>query len=307
MKDKLITLFGGGGFVGRYVAQALLAGGARVRIAQRDPRQAWFLKPLGGLGQTQFLAADLLKPTTIARAVDGAHAVVNLVGTFDNMAAIHVDGARRIAEAATAEKVGALVHISAIGADADSPSAYGRTKAAGEAAVREAYPSATILRPSLVFGREDQFTNRFAGMIASAPVMPVLRGATKFQPVYVKDVAAAVIAALSDPASHSGRTYELGGPDVMSMAEIYAWLGDAIGRHPPLLDVPDALGSVLAMLPGTPITGDQWKMLGRDNVVSTGADGFAKLGIEPTPMASVAAEWLVRFRRHGRFAKSRAA
>ncbi|MBM3928966.1 MAG: complex I NDUFA9 subunit family protein, partial [Sphingomonadales bacterium] len=223
MKDKLVVLFGGGGFVGRYVAQALLAAGARVRIAQREPKAAFFLKPLGGLGQTQFVAADVRKPDSIARAVTGADAVVNLVGAFADMTALHVDGARVIAEAAQAAGAGALVHISAIGADPESESEYGRSKGEGEAAVRAAFAGATILRPSLVFGPEDEFTNRFAAMIARMPVVPVLRGSAKFQPVYVKDVARVIVAALADPKAFAGRTLELGGPDVLTMREIHSF------------------------------------------------------------------------------------
>lgn len=309
MKDKLVTLFGGGGFVGRYVAQALLAAGARVRIAQRDPRQALFLKPLGGLGQTQFVAADVTKAASVERAIAGADAVVNLVGAFRNMDALHVEGAETIARAAAMAHVGALVHLSAIGADPESPSSYGRTKGEGEAAVRAAFPAATILRPSLVFGREDQFTNRFAGMIAMAPVLPVLRGATRFQPVFVKDVAAAAVKALAEPKMFAGKTYELGGPDVLSMVEINEFLGDAIGKRPTMVEIPDPVGALIAtfgFLPGAPITADQWRMLQRDNVVG-GAEGLSAFGITPTPMASVVPQWLVRFRRNGRFAKRQAA
>lgn len=310
MRDKLVTLFGGGGFAGRYVAQALLAAGARVRIAQRDPRQALFLKPLGGLGQTQFVAADVTRPASVERAIAGADAVVNLVGSFRDMDALHVDGARAIAQAATAAQVGALVHLSAIGADTESPSGYGRTKGEGEGAVRAGYPAATILRPSLIFGREDQFTNRFAGMIAMAPVLPVLRGATRFQPVFVKDVAAAVEKALAEPKTYAGKTFELGGPDVLSMVEINEFLGDAIGRRPTMIDVPDAIGGAIAalgFLPGAPITMDQWRMLARDNVVASDAEGLAAFGVTPTPMAAVVPQWLVRFRRNGRFAKHQVA
>lgn len=304
MKDRLVTLVGGGGFLGRYVVQELLAAGARVRIAQRDPRRAWFLKPLGGLGQTQFVAADIARPDTIARAVGGAGAVVNLVGTFGDYERVNVDGARTIAEAAAAAGVGALVQISAIGADPRSPSRYGRSKAGGEQAVVAAFPTATILRPSVVFGREDQFVNRFAAMIASAPVVPVLKPDAKFQPVYVGDVAKAVVAALGDAGSHGGRTYELGGPDVFSMADLYRWIADSIGRRPPMPHLPDGIGALLAsmsFLPGAPITKDQWLMLQRDNVVADGALGLAALGIAPTPIAAVASSWLVQYRRQGRF------
>lgn len=305
MRDKLVTLFGGGGFIGRYVAQALLAKGARLRIAQRDPRRALYLKPLGGLGQTQFVAADLARPQTIARAVEGADAVVNLVGVFDgDLQAIHVEGARAIAAESAAAGVGALVHVSAIGADAASSSRYGRTKGEGEAAVRGAFPGATILRPSTVFGPEDAFVNRFAGMIAALPVVPVLRPEAKFQPVFVADVADAIVAALADPQAHGGETYEIGGPDVLTMEQLNLWIAGAIGRKARLLRMPDAVGGAMAtlgFLPGAPITQDQWKMLQQDAVVSPGAKGLDALGITPTPLAAVAPAWLVRFRRQGRF------
>lgn len=309
MKDRLVTLIGGGGFVGRYVAQALYRAGARVRVAQRRPRDAWFLKPLGGLGQTQFVAADVTRPDTIARAIDGADHVVNLVGTFGaNMDAVHVDGARNVAEAARAAGVQSLVHFSALGADPASPSAYGRTKGEGEEAVRDGFPGATILRPSTLFGREDQFLNRFAAMIAALPVIPVLRAGTRFQPAYVADVAHAAVTALRDPEAHGGKAYALGGPDVLSMAELYRWIARAIDREPAFVELPDALGGLIALfgsMPGAPITRDQWRMLQRDNVVPAGAEGFSALGVTPTPLDAVAPEWLVRFRRHGRFADQR--
>ncbi|AJP73747.1 complex I NDUFA9 subunit family protein [Sphingomonas hengshuiensis] len=308
MKDRLVTLIGGGGFFGRYVAQELLRAGARVRIAQKRPRDAWFLKPQGGLGQTQFVAADIAQPETLRHAVDGADAVVNLVGILaGNFQAVHVDGARNVAAAAKAAGVEALVHVSAIGADPASASAYGRSKGEGEAAVRGAFPEATILRPSILFGREDAFVNRFAGMIAAAPVVPVLRAGVKFQPAYVADAAQAVVAALADPGQHGGQLYELGGPDVISMGALHRWIADAIGRKPHFLELPDSVGAILASLPGTPITQDQWRMLQQDNVVAPGAKGFAALGITPTPLAAVAPGWLVRFRRHGRFGRLGAA
>lgn len=305
MKDKLVTLFGGGGFVGRYVAQSLLAAGARVRIAQRDPRQAFFLKPLGGLGQTQFVAADIARPDTVAHAVAGADAVVNLVGVLaGNFQRYHVDGARTVAEAAAAARVEALVHVSAIGADAASPSAYGRSKGEGEAAVRAAFPNAAIVRPSIVFGREDQFVNRFAGMIAKAPVVPVLRAPVKFQPVFASDVGAGIARIVADPGTHGARTHEFGGPDVIAMGELIRWIAQAIGRTPAIVELPDVAGDLLSragFLPFAPITRDQWIMLQRDNVVAADTPGLTDLGIDPTPMAAVAPAWLVRFRRQGRF------
>lgn len=304
LDGQLITVLGGGGFVGRYVVQRLLARGARVRIAQRVPRAATFLKPLGGLGQTQFVAADVRDPASIARAVAGSDAVINLVGAFADMQAVQADGAGHVAAAAKAAGVRTLVHVSAIGADRGSLSAYGRSKGAGEAAVRAAFADAAILRPSIIFGREDQFVNRFAALIRMAPVVPVVAPGTRFQPVYVGDVADAVAAALGTAAA--GQTFELGGPQVLTMAELLRWIAAAIGRSPLFVDLPDAVSSALATgfgwAPGAPITKDQWLMLQKDNVAAVGAAGLTDLGITPTSLASVADDWLVQYRRHGRFA-----
>jgi uncharacterized protein YbjT (DUF2867 family) len=302
MKDRLVTVIGGGGFLGRYVVQALLRAGARVRVAERDPRRAFYLKPLGGLGQTQFVAADVTRPDTIARAIEGADAAVNLVGSFTgNLQRIHVGGAQAVGEAAAKAGAGAVVHVSAIGADPEAASVYGRTKSEGEAAVRAAFPTATILRPSTVFGREDQFLNRFADMIARFPMVPVLRPQVRFQPVFAADVGDAVAAALADPETHGGKIYELAGPDVVTMMELHRWLAQTIGRDPSFVELPDAVGALLAALPLSPISGDQWKMLGRDAVAAPGSAGLDALGIAPTPLSAVAPAWLVRFRRAGRF------
>ncbi|MFN3434087.1 MAG: complex I NDUFA9 subunit family protein [Sphingomonas sp.] len=302
MKDKLVTIFGGGGFVGRYVVQALLRGGARVRIAERDPRHAWFLKPLGGLGQTQFVAADVTLPETVRRAVNGADAVINMVGVLaGDFERVHVTGARNVAEAAAALGAETLVQVSAIGADPAAPSGYGSSKGRGEDAVRAAFPGAAIVRPSIVFGREDQFINRFAAMIAKAPVVPVLRAGVKFQPVFAGDVGEAVAAATD--ARFAGQTFELGGPDVMSMGEIIRWIAATLGRSPSIVELPDAAGALLARLPLAPITQDQWLMLQRDNVVTTGTPGLAELGIPAEPLASIAPDYLVRFRKSGRFGR----
>jgi NADH dehydrogenase len=269
---------------------------------------------LGGLGQTQFVAGDVTRPDTIAYAVAGSDAVVNLAGTFEasEFQAVHVVGAGTVAAAAAQAGAGALVHVSAIGADPQSRAGYGRSKAAGEAAVRAAFTNATILRPSVLFGREDRFVNRFAGMIARAAslplgLMPVLRAEARFQPVYVADAAEAVAAALADPQTHGGKTYELGGPDILTMAELQRWIAGEIGCAPAFVELPDAIGALVPMLPGAGITGDQWKMLGYDNVVATDSAGFAALGIQPVPLATVAPSWLVQYRRHGRFAKLGAA
>lgn len=302
MKDRLVTLFGGGGFVGRYVAQALLRAGARVRVAQRDPRDAWFLKTQGGLGQSQVVAADITRADTVARAVAGADAVINLVGVLaGDFQLYHHTGARVVAQAAADAGVASLVQVSAIGADSRSPSAYGRSKGEGEAAVLAAFPRAAIVRPSIVFGREDQFVNRFAGMIAKAPVVPVLRAGVKFQPVFAGDVAEGIARIVSG--DRSG-TFEFGGPDVISMGELIRWIARAIGRTPRIVELPDFAGDLLSRagsLPFAPITRDQWLMLQRDNIVAPGAHGLSEVGIEPTPLAAIAPQYLVSYRKAGRF------
>lgn len=301
MQGKLVTVFGGGGFLGRYVAQALLEQGVRIRVACRNPANANYIKPLGNLGQVQLIAADIRKPVSVARAVKDADAVVNLVGRFADLDAVQNIGAGNVAQAASAAGVQTLVHISAIGADAESEAEYGRSKAAGEAAVHAAFPSATILRPSIVFGREDQFINRFAGLIRMLPVVPVIGANTKFQPVFVGDVADAVASALARP---NGEILELGGPEIFSMLELNKWIAKAIGREPMFVEVPDIAAKLLAKgtgwLPGAPITDDQLKMLGSDNVI-TGKDGLATYGIGPTSLDAVAEGWLDMYRKHGRF------
>jgi NADH dehydrogenase len=221
------------------------------------------------------------------------------------MRAVQADGAGHVAAAAKAAGAGALVHVSAIGADPESPSAYGRSKGDGEAAVRAAFADAAILRPSILFGREDHFINRFAAMMRMAPVVPVIAPKAKFQPVYVGDVADAVVAALGRDAA--GKTFELGGPQVLTMADLLRWVADATGRSPLFVDVPDFVASTLASgfgwAPGAPITKDQWLMLQHDNVVANGAAGLAELGVTPTSLGSVADGWLVQYRRNGRFAE----
>ena len=303
--DRLVTLFGGGGFVGRYVAQALFKAGARIRIADREPKRAYFLRPLCGLGQIQFMRADLTDREQAAAAVQGADAVVNLVGILKgDFHAVHVAGARNVAEAAAAAGVPALVHVSAIGADPEAPSAYARSKGEGEAAVRAAFPAATIVRPSIAFGLEDDFVNRFARLAQRLPFLPVIRGTWKLQPVYVADLGRAIALAALDPGSHAGRSYELGGPQVLSLHELAQRICRETGRDRPLVDIPDAISGPLARLtgwlPGAPITGDQWLMMARDNLAS--GPGFEAFGIRPTPLAAVAEGWMTLYRRHGRFA-----
>jgi uncharacterized protein YbjT (DUF2867 family) len=308
---ELVTLFGGGGFLGRYVAQALLRQGVRVRLAGRDPKRAFFVKTQAALGQVQFAAVDVAKPETVARAVAGADAVVNLVGVLaGDFEKLHVEGARTVAKAAAEAGVKALVHVSAIGADPRSPSAYGRSKGEGETAVKAAFPAATIIRPSIVFGPEDDFVNRFAQLIQLLPIVPVIGPTTRFQPVYVADVAQAIAAATFDPQAFGGRTYEIGGPEVITMADLNRRIAAMIGRTPTFLDLPDGLSGMIArlgFLPGAPITMDQWTMLQRDNVVSEDAATIAAFGIQPAPIGSVAPSWLVRYRKAGRFGTERKA
>jgi NADH dehydrogenase len=301
----LVTVFGGGGFIGRYVCETLLKSGARLRVAERDPRRAWFLQPLGGVGQVSAISADLTRPETIARTVEGADAVINLVGTFKgNLELVHVHGAGKLAAAAKAAGAGAFVHISAIGADINSASDYGRTKGRGEQAVRAAFPKATVIRPSIVFGPEDDFSNRFAGLVR-LPILPVIAPKTRFQPVFVRDLAQAIAAAALDPKAHGGKTYELAGPETMTMRELNASIADMVDCHPDLVDVPDFIASGLAtlgFLPGAPLTRDQWLMLQNDNVAGGDLPGFKSFGITPTPLAAAAPEWLGRYRKGGRFA-----
>lgn len=303
LNGKLVTVFGGGGFVGRYVVQALCAAGARVRVAVRHTRIAEHVKPLGNLGQVSLAACDITKPATVANALVGADMAVNLVGAFDNLDAIQRQGAANVAEAAAKAGLSALVHMSAIGADAASEAEYGRSKSGGEAAVRAAFPAATILRPSIIFGREDQFINRFAGLIRVLPIVPVIGADTKFQPVFVGDVARAVVAALKGP---GGQLFELGGPQVFSMLQLNEWIAKATGHRKLFVPVPDAAAKLLTFIPGGPISGDQLKMLARDNVV-TGADGLEAMGIVATPLDAVAHDWLNIYRKHGRFGDAAAA
>ena len=303
-RNRIITVLGGGGFVGRYVCEELLKTGVRLRVAQRNPRQAYFLQPLAAVGQLDLMAVNMGRPETLDRAIDGAWGVVNLVGAFSgNLQAVHVDSPGRAAELARTTGAESFVHVSAINADSKSASAYGSTKGKGEAAVLAGFDTATIIRPSLVFGQEDQLTNRFAHM-ARMPFLPVLAGGRKFQPVYVRDLAQAVAQAALDPEEHGGRTYEIGGPQVLTMRELNAAIAEAAGQKPELIDLPDFVGdamSRLGFLPGAPMTRDQWLMLAKDNVVHEGTPGLEAFGINATPLAAVAGDWLGRFQKGGRF------
>jgi len=304
-KEQLVTVFGGAGFIGRYVCEFLFKSGVRVRVATRDPRNDYFLQPLAEVGQFGFEKADITNIDSVRNAVKSATAVINLVGVFGRaMRRVHVEGARNLAEAAREAGAGALVHISAIGANVASKSNYGRTKGEGEEAIRKAFPKSTIIRPSIVFGPEDDLTNRFASM-ANLPFLPVIAAKRNFQPVYVRDLAKAVATAALDPGRFGGKTYEIGGPQVLSMEELHRTVLDITGQTPEIVRVPDFITGLIAklgFLPGAPLTNDQWMMLQRDNVPAKGAPGLEAFGIEPTPLGAVGEEWLGRFHRGGKFA-----
>jgi uncharacterized protein YbjT (DUF2867 family) len=306
--EELVTVFGGGGFIGRYVCESLFRRGVRVRIASRDPRHAYFLQPLGQVGQFGFEQADITSPDSVRNAVKSATAVINLCGTFGRaMHSVHVDGARNVAEATREAGARALVHVSAIGASLEADSAYGRTKAEGEEAVRKTFPAAAVVRPSLVFGPEDELTNRFAGM-ARLPFLPVIGAKRNFQPVYVRDLGKAIAVAALEPQRFGGQTYEIGGPQVMSMVELHQAILEIAGQKTDIVPMPDFFADLLSRfgwLPGAPLTRDQWLMLRRDNVPSGQLPGLEAFGINPTPLAAVAYAWLGRFHKGGKFAGRR--
>ena len=313
--DALVTVIGGSGFLGRYIVQQLAEAGMRIRVVCRNPDAALFLKPLGGLGQIQLLRGDVTNDAGLARAFEGAFAGVNLVGILaesgkQTFAATQAQGAARAAQAAAAAGVAHYVQMSAIGADAASAIPYARSKGEGEAAVLAAIPTATVLRPSLVAGPEDQFFNRFAQMAKLAPVLPVIAGDALFQPVYVRDVAAATLAAL-ERADAKGRVFELGGPEVLSFRAILQLINRETGLDRPLFELSPLSAKLLAMagdfLPFMPMNSDQLAMLVQGNVVAPGMAGLADLGVTPTPLGAFLPQQLARFVTGGRFQAQKAA
>ncbi|MET0179106.1 MAG: complex I NDUFA9 subunit family protein [Novosphingobium sp.] len=310
LHDKLVVLIGGGGFFGTHVAQALLARGARLRIVGRRPERAFRLRALGNLGQVQFVRGDATRPATLAPALAGAYAVVNLAGAFTgDLDALHDVGAGRIAALARDAGAQALVHVSALGADAASPVDYSRTKAEGETAVRRAFPAATILRPSVLFGDDDRFVNLFAGLVARLPALPVFAPHARLQPLHVDDAAEAVANALADP-RHRGRTYDIAGPEPIAMLDLNRRIAAAQGRQRLFVELPDFVSAAFAVatgwLPGAPLSSDQWALL-KDGNVLHGANGLAELGVSPRPLALFLDRWMVRYRNHGRFGGKAAA
>jgi uncharacterized protein YbjT (DUF2867 family) len=309
---KLVTVFGGSGFIGRHVVRALARRGYLIRVATRRPELAGHVQPLGNVGQIMPVQANLRVRWSVDRAVEGAAHVINLVGILHNsgaqtFSAVQAEGARNVAEAAKA--VGArLTHGSAIGADPDSPSAYARTKAAGEKAVFDTVEDAVVFRPSIVFGPEDQFFNRFANMARYSPVLPLIGGDTKFQPVFVGDVAEAIARSV-DGDARGGHVYELGGPNVLTFRQCMEEMLEVIDRKRLLVPVPwwaaEIQGAVLGMLPNPLLTRDQVTLLRTDNVVSREAEEghrtFAGLGIHPQSIAAIVPSYLWRYRAAGQF------
>ncbi|MEM7507834.1 MAG: complex I NDUFA9 subunit family protein [Pseudomonadota bacterium] len=305
---RLVTIIGGSGFVGRYIAQAMAKRGWRVRVACRRPNEALFVKPYGVVGQVEPVQCNIRDDASLRNVIAGADAVVNCVGvlfesgknTFD---AVQAEGAGRVARIAAEQEDARMVHISAIGADADSEATYARTKAAGEAAVLEAKPDAVILRPSIIFGPEDQFFNRFAAMSRFGPVLPVVGAETKFQPVWVQDVAEAAALAVEGKAEPG--IYELGGPNTYSFKGLMQMMLDIIRRRRLILNIPffaaRLQATFLQLLPNPPLTVDQVRMLERDNVVSEGAKGFAELEIEPSAAEAIVESYLYAHRPYGQY------
>jgi len=319
--SKQVTIFGGSGFVGRYITRRLAKDGWRIRIAVRRPNEAIFLKPYGHVGQVEPVFCNIRDDASVRAVLVGSDAVVNCVGILqangaNTFGAVQAEGAGRIARLAAEAGATRLVHLSAIGADLQSVSAYGRTKAEGEAAILAAFPQAVILRPSIIFGAEDQFFNRFADMARRMPVLPLVHGNTKFQPVHVDDVARAAVAGLSGAAPG---IYELGGPMAEDFRTLMQQMLTVIMRDRRLVDLPVGLAGIMAaaldgvqkisggLISNSTLTRDQLKMLGQDNVVSPGARGFAELGIKPSSFEAVIPEYLWPFRPNGQYARMRQA
>lgn len=319
--SRLVTIIGGSGFVGRYIARRLAKDGWRVRVAVRRPNEALFVRPYGVPGQVEPVACNIRDDASVRAVIRGADAVVNCVGVLNGIGAntfdaVQADGAGRVARIAAEMGVGRLVQISAIGADAQSDSDYARTKGEGEAAVLAAFPSAVILRPSIIFGTEDQFFNRFAAMTRLGPILPVVGANTRFQPVHVDDVAQAAVMAVNGGAAPG--VYELGGPEVDTFRGLMARMLKVIQRRRAVVNIPFLVARImgfafdmvqavtLGLIENRMITRDQVRNLARDNVVSPTARGFAELGITPTAMEAVLPEYLWRYRRSGQYAAIKA-
>ncbi len=313
MTPRLVTVFGGSGFIGRNFVRLMAKTGASIRVAVRDPNAAGFLRPMGDVGQIALVQANLRVPETVAAACAGADIVVNLVGILaergrQNFHAIHEIGARTVAEAAKAAGAQQLIHVSALGASPQAISRYARSKAAGETAVRQVFPAATILRPSVVFGPDDNFFNQFGTLASHFPLLPLIGGGkTKIQPVYVGDVAAAMMQVIST-SGVQGKTYDLGGPHAYTWREIMEMVCRETSRNRCLMPVPYSLAMLqaffLEFLPIPPLTRDQVRLLKGNNILTGENPGLEDLGISPTGAEGVIPSYLYRFRPGGQFAKS---
>jgi len=314
--SKLVTIYGGSGFVGRYVARRLAKDGWRVRVAVRRPNEAMHVRPYGAVGQVEPVFCNIRDDASVRAVMQSADAVVNCVGTFEhkgrnNFDAVQHEGAERIAQIAAEQNVGQLVHVSSIGADAEAESLYSKTKALGEEGVLRHFPNAVILRPSVIFGPEDGFFNRFAGMTRFGPVLPVVGADTKIQTVYVDDVAKA--AAMGAEGKAAAGIYELGGPEVHSFRELMQLMLGVVRRRRLIVNIPFGIARIMAffmeigqtlslgIIPAM-ITRDQVKTLKQDNIVAEGAKGFADLDIHPVAVEAVLPDYLWRFRPAGQYA-----
>ncbi|MBI1275619.1 NAD-dependent epimerase/dehydratase family protein [bacterium] len=315
LRESRVTVLGGSGFVGRYVVRALAKAGALVHVICRDPQGALEIKTAGYVGQIVLDHGDITSDASVAKALEYSDAVVNLVGILhesgrQRFAGVQAQGAERVAQAAAKAGVKRLVHVSALGVDNVPSSAYARTKLAGERAVLAAYPKATILRPSVIFGPEDGFFNRFAGLSALLPVMPLIGGKSLMQPVYVGDVAGAVVASLTR-LDTDGKVYELGGPAAHSFKDILSWVMEQTGHKRPFLPIPFPVAAVMGafaeLLPKPALTRDQVKLLKADNVLTGRHPGLAELGIEPNAFETIVPEYLERYRKGGYYSRFKAA
>lgn len=304
LDGKLVVLMGGSGFLGSAIAQALLARGARLRIASRNPERGWKLKPLANLGQVQFARCEATNRASVERALAGADAVVNCVGAFKgDLMQLMGEAPGWMAEAAKAGGAQAFVHVSAIVPEAHEGNRYAEAKRHGEERVRATFPEATILRPSLLFGPGGGVTALFAPLIAHLPVLPVFGAEAKVQPAYMADVAEAAARALAEPGRFGGKIFELAGPEVLTMLELQQRMAAAQQRRPALLPMPDGVSAFFAALPGTPMNSDQWGLLKAGSVASAGASGFKALGIDPKPLGLFLEDWMTPYRKNGRFSE----